>query len=230
MSRPCPSCVRDGRHGEAPAVVDHPGVCDACGRAQAREEHQLRMAAALRSVPPAYRWCRIGSPLLAERVPGWEDHALRLGRMPLGVARSVVYTGPRGSGKTTLATCLLHSMIDNSFAGTERGLIAAEGARFVSVSDIAPAPPLSNARAACANRIMQQCEAWPILLLDDVGEEPDYGGARVAQVLMRRHALGLRTYITTAFGREEWQSWYGGVARRYFDMPDALVHNMGEAA
>lgn len=230
------------RCATCPSIIDHPGICDPCGREQRITEHGARLGAAIESIPIRCRSAKWGSIALAERVPDLgrvEDMTDDEGRpVPVSAllqARIVVIHGDTGAGKTSLAAALLRLIIDQAKPDSEQATIErARRCRFVDARDIPP-----GAAAPGGISMLATAAGASVLLLDDVGQEAGTGesfGAAdrarvVADLLNYRDKHGLQTIVTTygaAVGGvagvvASWARYGAGVVRRYLESGDGFV-------
>lgn len=168
-------------------------------RKRASEAEASRVDTRARTIPPAYDWATEDSPDLVARVKTTEPLPALIRQVVS--ARNVVFSGPAGAGKTSLAVaCLRHKL---EFGG-----------RFVSAPRVGIAAIQHKAGQGDAPLVEAACDA-PMILLDDVGSEVQTATNAVPQVLYRRHEDDLQTWITTGLSFDELQKRYGdGIARR----------------
>lgn len=204
--------------GKCGTVLRAPGVvwCKAClareESASARRVESIQLRPALESIPVSWRWARLDSDLLRDRVRGGERvirHATRGRPWP----RGATIVGAGGAGKTSLACAMFcewsHCVtlaLDDRVAG-----------RFVSARMV---PQTRDRFAEDYFRFMRA----PMLVLDDVGAEGDTPTARaaVADLISERHSWDRPTIVTTWHNAASITSRYGdGIARRMFEL--ALV-------
>jgi hypothetical protein len=213
-SAKCRECAGDvelsdaQRYGEEPV----PPRCAKCTAVRARER---RLAACVESVPPAYAWARLGAPELAARVRAkvpTDGGLVQVSRAP-----RVVFLGPAGSGKTSLAVALLREMVARErwglFAHAYK-LAAARGRQKLGTGE---------------SPIVARALDTELLLVDDVGNERRTELSALPDVIFERHAEERRTWVTTAFDEAGIAGLYGdGIARRIFER--ALVIRTGGAS
>jgi hypothetical protein len=176
-----------------------------------------RRRAALRAfenaLPSTYRWARLESPLLVERV--------KLATIPREVptSRSVIFVGPPGVGKTSLSVALLRAMLARDLE--DAALITDDDAeRFARCYRFAHAHRLGVARISGPSAIadLEAAVRSPILLLDDLGADSSIPSNAVPEIIAERHAEQRVTWITTSLKPKEIAQRYGGgVARRILE-------------
>ncbi len=176
-----------------------------------------RRRAALRAfenaLPATYRWAHLDSPLLFERV--------RLAVIPreAPTARSVIFIGPPGAGKTSLSIALLRATL---LRDLESGAVAAadDEEHFARCYRFAHAHRLGVARISgpAAVAELESAIRTPTLLLDDLGADSKIPSNAVPEVIAERHAEQRVTWITTSLEpREIAQRYGGGTARRILE-------------
>lgn len=229
--------------GDCGAVVDRPGVCPACGVELDRQAQDGALAAALASIPPAFRWARGDAPEMATRVRRLRTAspaAIAERVKALALEPMVLIVGASGEGKTSLACAVLREIIlAGRYPAPGAAHDLARRARFRAARSLAdrdpheaqdPDSPVERAPRAMAARAS-------VLLLDDVGQEAGDGykandrSATIKTILEDRHDAGARTIITTFAHRPMWSAMYGeGVARRYWDDERIKVVKLDGAA
>lgn len=181
-------------------------------------DRKLR-AQALGSIPVAYRWSRLDAPELAKRIALPID--LQRLRASVVAQPRVVFIGPAGSGKTSLAVALFRDVV------TTRPAVQSRHMRFAHAFRLSTARAqhsLGDGEAPTIDKAMHAS----LLLIDDLGNERKTELSAVPDVLFERHAEELATWITTAFEPAEIATRYGdGIARRVFER--ALVVRLGKA-
>lgn len=204
------------------ALEASPFACGACGekllsadadcfvcqrlereRREHRDLDQRRMSFA--RIPPRYAWATFDAPELAARV---RDRRAVLAARALTVGRTdrIVLVGNAGSGKTSLACCILRTLMARGVAS-----------RFVTAGDLA----VARRHAALGLEAPEVDRALDaeVLLIDDLGEnDPITAHSAVGHVIHTRHARELATVITTARTSDELDAKYGsGITRRMFE-------------
>lgn len=185
--------------------------CWDCSRSRdrSRAESAAREAAA-QSIPPRFRWARHGAPGFDLRGRVQDDPETLAGRI-LGAER-VCFVGGAGAGKTSLACACLRERLD--------------GGLFVS----AIALGLARAQAKLGDgepKLVEQALAAPLLLLDDVGQEPKLTPNAVKGVVFGRYDADLPTWVTTGLTSQELVAAYGDGFLRRIAGDGALVVRMG---
>lgn len=170
-----------------------------------------RRESRLATIPAAYAWSRLDASELPKRVQSQEPLE-SLTRRILGAA-NVVFTGPAGAGKTSLAVACLR----------ERMRL---GGIYVSALRLGHAAIQHKAGDGESPYIDQATHA-SLALLDDVGSERNTAVNAVPQVIFQRHEASLPTWVTTGLTFPELQERYGdGIARRILEK--ALVVKLGK--
>ena len=205
----------------APWIAEMVGNLPALIRARESEDQDAivarRRREALRvweaSLPPLYRWARLDHELFASRV--------KLERIPNAPprARSVVFFGNAGVGKTSLAVALLRLRVERAIAKhpfDSDDEARSTGRRFQFMHahrlGIAGLPgqgdPDDIRLAVRAN----------VLVLDDLGSERVTKSSPIPEVIAERHAEERVMWITTGLSTKQIVDRYGGgVARRILE-------------
>lgn len=203
------------------ALDASPFACGACGEKllsgddclvcqqheaerQAKRERTRRALTSAR-IPPRYAWSTFDAPELPSRVRDRmavaTSRALAAGRID-----RVVFCGNAGSGKTSLACCMLRALMDRGIA-----------CRFVTAGELA----FARAHASLGSEAIEVDRAMDadVLLIDDLGEgDPITAHSAVGHVIHTRHARGLPFVITTARSVVDIDKKYGsGIARRLLE-------------
>lgn len=172
--------------------------CWDCTRAQERfADENARKGQALASIPPRYGWARLSAPELAQRVKAREP----IGAIAKRVLASerVVFAGPSGAGKTSLAIACLRERIPHGI--------------FVSAIKLGTARIQGRAGDGEAG-LVERAMTAPLLLLDEVGGESKTATNAVKDVIWERLDNDLPTWITTGFRGEQLSEMYGDGAFR----------------
>lgn len=183
-----------------------------CAPCLAERRVQKAIAGFLRSVPTSYAWASLDAPELAKRVRGLAAAKAQAPAI-LGAER-VVFIGPTGAGKTSLAVALL------------RWLLPELGGDGLFVHAFRLADAKSKQRLGEESPTITAATCCRVLLLDDLGNEPKTELSAIPSVVFERHAEAAQTWVTTPFGPEEIARRYGdGVSRRIYER--ALVIRLG---
>ena len=170
-----------------------------------------------RHLPPRFRWSRLDHPDFRGRV------ALpTIPQQPPDAMRVLLF-GPSSAGKTTLAVALLRALLgkrvaSHPFECDDDVDAVARQCRFVparrlGVAALVPGDPLEIRRAMRA----------PVLLLDDLGKDPDIKSNPLPAVIAERHDEERVTWITTELTPPEILKRYGGgIARRICEGADVF--------
>lgn len=183
------------------------GTCESCKR-------HMRLGASYSMLPASFAWCTLRSPDLYKRI--FAKKALAQGEKARDEPR-VVFTGPAGSGKTSLACAILR----------DRFVEKDEGFLFQPAYLLA----LARQRHKLGEGEPPEIEASlqvDVLLIDDLGmEKPGPTSVNdIEIVIYERHLRGQSTWITTWMGREKVRERYGdGIARRIYE--DATLIDCG---
>ncbi|HEX7667752.1 MAG TPA: hypothetical protein VF407_24665 [Polyangiaceae bacterium] len=165
-----------------------------------------------RSLPPHYRDARLESATIARRVK------LPLPR-ELPTAKSVVFMGPPGIGKTTLAVALFRARFERELERTAP-TSDVDVTRSVLQFRFVHAHRLAVARINGAEGLAELAASIRarVLLIDDLGEGATVASNPVRDVIQERHADERETWLTTNFGPKAIAERYGaGIARRIFE-------------
>lgn len=146
-------------------------------------------------------------------------------------APCVAFTGPAGSGKTSLAVAMFRAALIADAPTAPRswhfGLFPSSfGAEHLYVSAFALAKARGNAPMGKEAELIDRALSAPLVVIDELGgEDPRYASA-VTEVIYERHAASLSTWITTGVGAKEIASRYGGgIARKALET--ATVFELG---
>jgi len=200
-ARPCERCEK---------YVCKCGV-DVDGAMQCRECSAAEWAAeaikpTVASIPPRFSWAvNATRELLERRVKGPATLVIRgLSAPP---TTNLLFTGPTGSGKTSLAVAMLCAWV-RAEPTPRRGALFAE------------ASWLSRARARHKlgqgeAELVEQCFAAPLLLLDDLGQEREDRDGCITDVVYKRSALDLPTWVTCGLAGGDLATFADHLSRRY---------------
>lgn len=166
-----------------------------------------------REIPPAFAWARFSAPELAKRVKS--ASAITEAMKPI-TSDGAVLTGPAGFGKTSLSVAMLANWINPDHLADRDAMFAARRLMFTTSFVLAKARSMARlgdeaGPVACA------LEA-SLLVIDDLGAEPEYKTSAIPEVIHERHQAGAPTIITTGFTPTDIATRYGdGIARRVFE-------------
>lgn len=211
-------------------MVRFPGICSGCANDTAAEAWARRLGRWLTTIPAMYRDASWDALPTLTRDDGARRVTLSTGktfaelRGALAGARRVVLLGPAGSGKSTIAQCLLRERWERAPELRHRFIIAPTLREPERRADDRRPHPLDLALSA------------DVLVLDELGAEIE--GAQPGSGLLAQRvgpgssAVGLRfdlgkpTIITTGLDRAAMTALYGDrVARRAFE--GAVVIRLG---
>lgn len=171
-------------------------------RAQTRTAK--RVAETLACIPNGYAGLTLDSAGLAARVA---PAGVIAGARAAKGAPGIVFVGPSGAGKTTLASALLATVVTQE--GATRSVAWIPARRLANARRdhvLGEIPPL----VAHATKV-------DILILDELGGEEATFASSVAEVICDRYDEARTTWITTGFDEGAIVARYGdGVARRVF--------------
>jgi hypothetical protein len=187
-------------------------TCDACIDRALRECAKLKAITAFeRTVPAAYEWATLGAPELAQRV----SPADRIGYGRVALLREpwVVFVGPSGTGKTSLAVALVR----------ERVRVTGEP-WVMCLAHRLGAARIQHRAGDGEPRIIEEAMRAKFLLLDDIGQETMTATNPIADIVNERDAERLPTWVTTGLtARAIGERYNGGVARRLFERSKRLT-------
>ena len=201
---PCDVC-------RTPASVPMPGqTCEACKLRERQSMQQAKVNAAINSIPDEPRAWSWDQPGLADLCGGRERVASARRAFARAVADrlpAIVLIGAAGTGKSTLAACMLRDAITGSAQDTSsRWVDAFDLGRAYRVTDLGDTPVV----VATAKRA-------GVLVIDELGSE-DCGRDTLHEVIHHRHARRKLTIVTTPLDRDGLAAKYGeGLARRLLE-------------
>jgi DNA replication protein DnaC len=182
--------------------------CDACAARDRERRDRLRhVGATSSSLPTSYRWAHFSAPELTSRIKDARAIALAKAAATDPDIDRIVFTGPAGAGKTSLACSALHQI------AYERSVTG----QYVDARSLS----LARSQSGLGHEapIVAEAMSAPALLIDDIGlDRPDQHGSAVADVLYARFMQGQITICTLAIPTSEVADRYGdGIARRMFE-------------
>ncbi len=187
------------KHATLTSSLDASAQAEGERATTAREEARQQATAARRAaqreaslatIPVRLRWARIGGQwpdaVDAQAIAALEAQGVAQGR---GANPLLTLHGPPGSGKTSAAAALMRARLE--VAQVPVGL-------FVTASDLVTATKATPLGQPV--ELVERAKRVPILVLDDVGQEPSGEWNRVVvEVLHERHAQQRWTVITTYY-------------------------------
>lgn len=227
----CPRCEGDMVLGGTTRIIDGIAcelrLCEACADAEERHGKIRKIEA---QIPASFAWARLGAPELGKRV-GATKGQLRGAYDAAVVGRSsLVITGEAGAGKTSLAVALFRAVLERGLRGdaSPANLRRAQRAAFVSAYALGRERarfPLGEGEAPLVRRALSAS----LLVIDDLGSEPESSLSAVPDVVYERHAAGRPTWVTTWLTIEACGARYGGgIARRIFEGAHVLGLSSGQ--
>jgi len=207
--------------------IEHPGVCAACGEVRDAVAVAAMFAAARETIPSRFRWASFRAAELHSRVPTGNVAAVLAVKMPLPLGLALV--GERGSGKTSLACCMLRRGLDWATAAMVRqaewdrptetlaGIERVRRSFFVSAAELIAAAEQGRRFDSVESDVLKRARRAAVLVLDNV-EPGDINGI-VGRTVLARHDAELPTIITTWMTEGEAGRHYGGGwARRAYEV------------
>ncbi len=192
------------------AAILRAGLCLDCTDAQRAARDAVLATRA--SMPERFAWAPgLTAPALSERV---DPDALAQARA-LDLARldRVTLLGPAASGKSSLAVALASAWT----------AVNALPSVFVAAADLGIARQQHGLGAGEAALVRQAMRA-ALIILDDLGVEPEVGAPAIAHVLHHRYDGERPTIVTTGLTVEQLAKHYGaGVARRLLETAGGAV-------
>lgn len=147
-------------------------------------------------IPPRYRKARL------EQLEGINDKVEKIKKAFVDEDKSIVLTGPCGTGKTHVACCMIYSWAAKHRPTDPKGF-----PRFVSMQDLAD--QIKRSWSATSSRteeaIMGEFMRAPVLLLDDVGvgNVSDWSRGLLYSIIDKRYRHDQPVIITTNMTIEE---------------------------
>jgi hypothetical protein len=202
-------CDRCGRH-----------ACRRCRRVRVEDPSEacwgclLREHAPAIGIPARYADAGYGPDAIATlRARVRSPEAIRATREAIrGELRSMVFAGPGGAGKSTLASAAIGQVMADAL---RRRPLRVPTLRWTSAIDLG----LARSRHRLGSEqdpeaIVEAIEA-DVLVLDDLGAEPARDHDAIAQVIHGRHDADRPLWTTTGLTSAELAARYGGgIARR----------------
>ena len=203
-----PAKAADAEYGRCDSCGEptFPGIarCVECVRREERRRaaigYALRVAGA--AIPRSFAFARAGFDDETVRARIRDAAGLQRVRAAADGTSSLLLRGPAGAGKTTVAAVVAWARARQGIAPMWADVF--ELANAVVRAPIGRTPELVT--AACTA---------PLLILDDLGSEPNVATSPISEVIHRRHANALATIVTTWADLAAIQGKYGdGIARR----------------
>lgn len=183
--------------------------CSSVNRAEVERNEAIERA--LATFPAKYGWAAVTSPDLRKRVMT-QDLAGDIKRVL--AADRVLFVGPSGAGKTSLAVACLRARVPRC--------------RYVSALRLGTARIQHSAGDGEAE-LVERCMTAPLLLIDEVGGEQRTTTNAVRDVIFERYEADLPTWVTTGMTANQLSEMYGdGMLRRL--MEKACVVKLWKAA
>lgn len=199
--RPCERCARYTCRCGEPA--NGSTRCPAC---TARDELRDRLAPTVASVPARFRWAvDAGVGDVAARVRADVELVRRGIENP--PSSWLVFTGPTGAGKTSLAVAMLAAWV-------RAGAFGRKGARFMEAAWLARARARYKLGEGEAP-LVEQAIAAPLLVLDDLGAERDDRDGVLHDVVWERSNAERPTWITCGLPGRTLDDLAATLERRY---------------
>jgi DNA replication protein DnaC len=142
----------------------------------------------------------------------------------------ITLIGGAGSGKTTLASAILHLFVERALEGAPEFIKLVRSARWIAAPSLARARRTYKLGDGEAPLVEDAIEA-SLVVLDDLGMERDDGEGAISDVLYERHAHDAPTVITTNLRYADLCQRYGtGIARRVAEAGVTAVIKCGASA
>lgn len=182
---------------------------------RARRERHRAVSRSVEAIPPRFRGLALGDPAkLAER--GITVALVEQSRRAI-TAPGVVWMGPVGSGKTTLACASMNTWAHKR----ERP----PSLLFANATELACART-RHPLGAGEPPLVEQAMRVDLLVLDNLGDEValSTSGETIREVVAHRYDYCLPTWVTTAAEMEALRARYeAGTIRRLFEMSTCVV-------
>ncbi len=193
--KPCDDCGVTTKH-------DHER-CDGCAAKHSRQQMLERWH---RIVPKAHHGAHLSADWLVELVP-----ASVIAALPDDPGR-VTFTGPAGTGKTSLAVAMLRREFG-------RGASCAY-AKAYELGTARAHHRLGDGEAPAVQRAM----SVDALVIDELGSEQGHHSATLAEIIHARHADCRTTLVTTGLDSAALVARYGdGIRRRLSEGAHAVA-------
>jgi DNA replication protein DnaC len=216
----CPSCggemVVDGTMREIDGEVKPLKMCERCADAFVRQEAIREVA---KQIPKDFAWANVRAAELPERVGLTRGQMAEAWKACVMGTSSLTLVGDPGAGKTSAAAALFRGLLDRGLTrdSSPRDVVRAKGAMFVSSYELArdrARHPLGQGESPLVAKAMRAT----VLVVDDLGSEPDNQLSAISDVIHTRHAEGKPTWVTTWLTETTAAARYGGgIARRIFE-------------
>lgn len=198
---PCERC--DRHRCCCGAVIVGSTMCPLCS---AISLQSVALEPTVKSIPKRFAWAvNADRETLESRVRGPATLVLRGLTAP--PSTSLLFTGPTGAGKTSLACAMLVSWV-------RADLSARRGALFVEASWLSRARARHKLGQGEAE-LVEQCLAAPLLLLDDLGQEREDRDGCITDVVYGRSSRDLPIWVTCGLPGGDLESFAEHLSRRY---------------
>lgn len=171
-----------------------------------------------RNFPARHLWADLTSELLAKRVKtkrGLDPVDVAL-IAKSGEARTILFRGDSGTGKTSLAVAIARSVVDGTFI------------RCTALGNTIAAAQKGGVEGKAASEWMKWIGKCSLLVLDEFGDEHPFHMTWVRDVVMGRDQNGQRTILTTFRSPYQLADHYGaGMLTRLTEHKRGLVVEFG---
>ena len=188
------------------------GTCSACDARREDAEYRRNL---FQGCPERYSDARFDLPTLATRV--FDSRAIAAAKSSLDAHRVLILLGDAGLGKTTLACAVAAQWIEQT----------SRPAYFASAFALAAAR--ADSSLGHEPPAVLRAKVVPLLLIDDLGNEPLNPTSSIVETLFARHEQNRRMVVTCGVSRRAVGERYGaGLGRRLFE--HACIVEMKRAA